>query len=76
MESIESKDSATQSETSSQIRQLEAATSYLRRRQEEVQRDLRKPGIAVNRERLRELLTELTRVARALRGQSHVGATL
>jgi DNA primase len=45
---------------------------HLRRRQEEVQRELRAPGLANNKDRLRELLTELERVTRALRdpGQS------
>jgi DNA primase len=40
---------------------------HLRRRQEEVQRELKKPGLAADRERLRELLTELERISRALR---------
>jgi DNA primase len=40
---------------------------HLRRRQEDVQRELKKPGLAADRERLRELLTELERISRALR---------
>src|ERR1700733_6152608 len=40
---------------------------HLRRRQEEVQLELRKPGLAEHKERLRELLTELERISRALR---------
>ena len=40
---------------------------HLRRRQEELQQELKKPGLAADRERLRELLTELERITRALR---------
>ena len=40
---------------------------HLRRRQEEVQRELKKPGIAADKDRLRELLGELERISRALR---------
>jgi len=43
---------------------------HLRRRQEEVQQELKKPGLAANtanKDRLRELLTELERISRALR---------
>jgi DNA primase len=43
---------------------------HLRRRQEEVQRDLKKPGLAGDNQRLRELLTELERISRALRDPS------
>ncbi len=43
---------------------------HLRRRQEEVQQELKKPGLAADRERLRELLTELERISRALRDPS------
>ena len=43
---------------------------HLRRRQEEVQRELKKPGLAGDNQRLRELLTELERVSRALRDPS------
>ena len=38
---------------------------HLRRRQEEVQHDLKKPGLAADKDRLRELLTELERISRA-----------
>jgi hypothetical protein len=40
---------------------------HLRRRQEEVQQQLKKPGLSGNRELLKELLTELERISRALR---------
>jgi len=40
---------------------------HLRRRQEDVHQELKKPGLAANKERLRELLTELERISRALR---------
>jgi DNA primase len=40
---------------------------HLRRRQEEVQQELKKPGLSGDRERLKELLTELERISRALR---------
>jgi len=70
MEAIESKDSPTQSETSSQIRQLEAATFCLRRRKDVVQQYLKKPGLTADRVRLRDLLRELEQICRALRGQS------
>jgi DNA primase len=43
---------------------------HLRRRQEQVQQDLKKPGLAADNERLRELLTELERISRALRDPS------
>ena len=43
---------------------------HLRRRQEEVQQELKKPGLASDKERLRELLTELERISRALRDPS------
>jgi DNA primase len=46
---------------------------HLRRRQEEVQQDLKKPGLAGNKDRLRELLTELERISRALRDPSLAG---
>jgi DNA primase len=45
---------------------------HLRRRQEDVQRELKKPGLAADKERLRELLTELERISRALRDSSLV----
>jgi DNA primase len=40
---------------------------HLRRRQEQVQQELKKPGLAEDKDRLRELLTELERISRALR---------
>jgi DNA primase len=40
---------------------------HLRRRQEEVQQELKAPGLAADKERLRALLTELERLSRALR---------
>ncbi len=43
---------------------------HLRRRQEEVQRELKKPGLAADKDRLRELLSDLERISRALRDPS------
>ena len=43
---------------------------HLRRRQEEVQQELKAPGLAADKERLRALLTELERISRALRDPS------
>ncbi len=43
---------------------------HLRRRQEDVQQELKRPGLAADRERLRELLTEVERISRALRDPS------
>jgi len=40
---------------------------HLRRRQAGVQRELKQPGLAANKEHLRELLAELERISRALR---------
>jgi DNA primase len=40
---------------------------HLKRRQEQVQRELKKPGAGDDRDRLRELLQELERISRALR---------
>jgi DNA primase len=40
---------------------------HLRRRQSEVQQELKKPGLASDKDRLRELLSELERISRALR---------
>jgi len=48
----------------------------LRRRQKELQLELKEPGIAANNERLRVLLAELERIARALRGQNAPGVAL
>jgi len=45
---------------------------HLIRRQEEVQRELKKPGVAVDRDRLKELLAELERISRSLRDPSLV----
>jgi len=43
---------------------------HLRRRQEEVQRELKQPGLAADKERLRQLLSDLERISRALRDPS------
>ncbi len=43
---------------------------HLKRRQEQVQRELKKPGAGDDRDRLRELLQELERISRALRDPS------
>jgi DNA primase len=43
---------------------------HLRRRQEQVQRELKSPGLAADRDHMRELLTELERITRALRDPS------
>ena len=43
---------------------------HLKRRQEEVQRALKQPGLSADNERLRELLSELERISRALRDPS------
>ena len=43
---------------------------HLRRRQEEVQQELKKPGLSADKDRLRELLTDLERISRALRDPS------
>jgi DNA primase len=40
---------------------------HLKRQQEQVQRELKKPGVGADRDRLRELLQELDRISRALR---------
>ncbi len=40
---------------------------HLKREQERVQLELKKPGVAADRDRLRELLSELERISRALR---------
>jgi signal transduction histidine kinase len=39
----------------------------LRRRQKDVQQELKKPGLSQDKERLRELLGELERISHALR---------
>ena len=43
---------------------------HLKRQQEQVQQELKKPGLSADRERLRELLAELERISRALRDPS------
>ena len=43
---------------------------HLRRRQEQVQQELKKPGLAADRDRLRELLGELEKISKALRDPS------
>ncbi|HEV2468273.1 MAG TPA: DNA primase [Candidatus Sulfotelmatobacter sp.] len=43
---------------------------HLKRRQEQVQQELKKPGLSSDRDRLRELLAELERISRALRDPS------
>jgi DNA primase len=43
---------------------------HLRRHQEDVQQELKKPGLAADKDRLRELLTDLERISRALRDPS------
>jgi DNA primase len=54
---------------------LEGATRalrriHLRRQQEQVQRELKKPGISDDKERMKELLLEVERLSRALRDPS------
>ncbi len=43
---------------------------HLRRQQQQVQRELKKPGISEDKDRLKELLLELERLSRALRDPS------
>jgi len=43
---------------------------HLRRKQEEVQQELKKPGLSADKDRLRELLSDLERISRALRDPS------
>jgi DNA primase len=43
---------------------------HLRRQQQQVQRELKKPGISEDKDRLKELLRELERLSRALRDPS------
>jgi len=43
---------------------------HLKRRQEQVQQELKRPGLAADKDRLRELLGELERISRALRDPS------
>jgi hypothetical protein len=63
-------------DTESALQMLDAAFCSLHRRKDALHLELKKPGIAADKHRLRELLTEWERIARALRGQSHAGATL
>jgi DNA primase len=43
---------------------------HLRRRQEEIQQEIKKPGVAADRDHLRQLLTELEAISRTLRDTS------
>jgi DNA primase len=43
---------------------------HLRRRQEEIQQEIKKPGVAADRDHLRQLLTELEAISRTLRDSS------
>jgi hypothetical protein len=43
---------------------------HLRRRQEQLQRELKKPDVSADKERLKELLLQLERLSRALRDPS------
>ena len=43
---------------------------HLRRRQEEIQQEIKKPGLAADRDHLRQLLTELEAISRTLRDSS------
>jgi DNA primase len=43
---------------------------HLKREQERVQQELKKPGVAADKDRLKELLSELERISRALRDPS------
>jgi hypothetical protein len=46
---------------------------HLRRRQEEVQRELKQPGAGADRDRLRSFLAELEGISRALRDPGLAG---
>lgn len=48
---------------------------HLRRRQEQVQRELKAPGLASDKDRLKALLAELEQVSRALRDPSAAGVS-
>jgi len=50
-------------------------TIHLKRRQEEVQRELKRPGLAADKERLKQLLAELERVSKALRDPGQAGSS-
>jgi hypothetical protein len=60
-------------DTEDHLQMLDAAVCGLRRRQKEVQSELKKPGVSGDMHRVRQLLTELERIRRALRGQSSGG---
>lgn len=49
---------------------------HLKREQERVQQELKKPGVAADKDRLKELLSELERISRALRDPSLAGQGL
>jgi len=49
---------------------------HLRRRQAELQRELKAPGLAADKDKLRQLLAELERVSRALRDPSQAEETV
>jgi hypothetical protein len=83
MESFETNYKPTQAEksnviladTESALQMLDAAFCSLRRRKDALHLEFKKPGVAADKQRLRELLMEWERIARALRGQS-AGAAL
>ncbi len=55
-------------DTESALQMLDAAFCSLRRRKDALYVELKKPGIAADKERVRKLLTELDRICRAVRG--------
>jgi DNA primase len=48
---------------------------HLKRRQEEVQRELKKPGLTSDKDRLKQLLSELERISKALRDPGQAGSS-
>ena len=48
---------------------------HLKRRQEEVQRELKRPGLSADKDRLKQLLGELERISRALRDPNQAGSS-
>jgi len=48
---------------------------HLKRRQEEVQRELKRPGLTSDKDRLKQLLSELERISKALRDPGPAGST-
>ena len=48
---------------------------HLKRRQEEVQRELKRPGLTSDKDRLKQLLSELERISKALRDPGQAGST-